>query len=121
MRTKPLITVVAALGGLVLGAGIGAAAAQSPASVAQTPSAPEVSVPPPEMHQGEMHREDMHRGMDEMHEAMRSHLPAELADECDEMHASMGAMHAEHRGMGGVMHGGDDAAHHETHHRQPTD
>ncbi|HSP02719.1 MAG TPA: hypothetical protein VLR27_04415 [Acidimicrobiales bacterium] len=68
--SKILTLTATGLAGLVLGAGIGVAAAGQDA----TPVAPERSAV---------------TSMDEMHAAMVDQMPAELAEQCDEMHAAM--------------------------------
>lgn len=95
--TKKLLTLAATgLAGLVLGAGIGVAAADDPGSGSR--------VVPPE-------------AMDEMHDAMRDQLPPELRAQHDEMHASMaGSMGSMDWGSMGSMMGGDRAARHAEHH-----
>ena len=69
--SKILTLTATGLAGLVLGAGIGVAAAGPDA-----PSAP-------------AERSDI-TSMDEMHATMVDQMPAELAEQCDEMHAAMG-------------------------------
>jgi len=112
--SKILTLAATGLAGLVLGAGIGVAAAGQDS----TPPAPE--------------RVDDVTSMDDMHAAMVETMPAELVEQCNEMHAAM----ADHMGdgdhasmmesMGSMMDGsmmdgmgataGEMPADHEAHH-----
>lgn len=75
MSNKFLTLVATGIAGLVLGAGIGVAAAGDGSdSTPPTTSTPRSSA-----------------SMDEMHGAMRDQMPDDLAAQCDEMHASMPA------------------------------
>ena len=69
--SKTLTLAATGMVGLVLGAGIGAAAAGQ----TDTPATPERSEPV--------------TAMDDMHAAMVDDMPAELAEQCDQMHADM--------------------------------
>lgn len=108
--SKTLTLAATGLAGLVLGAGIGVAAA---AGQDNTPPAPE--------------RVDAVTSMDDMHAAMVETMPAELVEQCNEMHAAM----ADHMGdgdhasmmesMGSMMDGmdattGQMPADHDAHH-----
>jgi hypothetical protein len=112
--SKTLTLAATGLAGLVLGAGIGVAAASEDA----TPTRPE--------------RATAVTSMDEMHAAMVDTMPAKLAEQCNDMHTAM----ADHMGdgdhasmmeamssmMGGSMMDGMDAttgqmpADHDAHH-----
>ena len=72
--SKLLTFAATGFAGLVLGAGIGAAAADQDGSPRMPAPYGDVS------------------SMDEMHATMADQMPAELAEQCDEMHASMGSM-----------------------------
>lgn len=76
--SKTLTLAATGLAGLVLGAGIGMAAAGQD-STTQSPD-----------------RVDAVSSMDDMHAAMAEAMPAELAEQCNEMHAAM----ADHMGDG---------------------
>lgn len=86
------------LAGLVLGAGVGVASAQDTGG-GRTPVEDPAS-------------------MDELHDAMRDQMPAELVAECDAMHATM----VDHTGamdlgsMGSMMGDGDWSTRHAQHH-----
>ena len=87
--SKILTLTATGLAGVVLGAGIGIAAADD------TPPAERPGVTAP-MDMGSVDMGSMDMGsMDEMHSAMRDQMPAELAEQCDEQLASMAD------GMGG--------------------
>jgi hypothetical protein len=78
--------------GVVLGAGIGVAAAGDGALMPIERPAMMQTAP---MGMGAMDA----RSMDEMHATMRDQMPAEMAERCDEMHATMASQmgrHAEH-------------------------
>lgn len=100
--SKILTFAATGLAGLVLGAGIGVAAAgQEP-----NPETPERS---------------SITSMDEVHAAMVDQMPAELAEQCDEMHAAMGEHmgDADHASMMGSMTSGmgsDMPGYHSEHH-----
>ena len=83
--SKILTLTATGLAGLVLGAGIGVAAAQGDG--APTPPAGTVT------------------SMDEMHAAMVDQMPAELAEQCDQMHRVMSEHMADgdHGSMMGSM------------------
>ncbi len=78
--SKILTLTATGVAGLVLGAGIGIAAAA--ADQGNRPAAPE--------------RVQDVSSMDEMHDAMRDQMPADLVEQCDQMHAAMADGHAEH-------------------------
>ena len=88
--SKILTLTATGLAGVVLGAGIGiAAAGDNPTTPTERP---EVTAP---MDTASMDMSSMDMGsMDEMHASMRDQMPAELAEQCDEMHAAM----ADHMG-----------------------
>ncbi|HAS10593.1 MAG TPA: hypothetical protein DCS55_08780 [Acidimicrobiaceae bacterium] len=100
--SKILTLTATGVAGLVLGAGIGVAAAADQGSRPATPEpAQDVS------------------SMDEMHDAMRDQMPAELVEQCDQMHDAMGdGDHASMMGSMGSMGGmgagmlGGHAKHH---------
>ena len=111
--SKILTLAATGLAGLVLGAGIGVAAAGQD----NTPPGPE--------------RVDAVTSMDDMHAAMVETMPAELAEQCNEMHAAMAddmgdSDHASMESMSSMMDGsmmdGTDAttgqtpADHDAHH-----
>lgn len=111
MRTKLLALAATGVAGLALGAGVGVAAAQSDG---RDTARPPVTTPATELD-----------SMDEMHAAMRDQIPAELAAQCEEMHASMpaemrsmepGVMGSMMGGMGDSMGAGSMAARHAQHH-----
>jgi hypothetical protein len=79
MMKRPVALVLSGLIGLVLGAGIGVAAAQAPTSADGASERAEMSL---------------------MHEEMRDQMPSWLADECDEMHAGMAGTMEQHSMMG---------------------
>lgn len=81
--SKILTLAATGVAGLVLGAGIGVAAADQ----GNRPAAPEPA--------------DDVSSMDEMHDAMRDQMPAELVEECDQMHDAMGD--GDHASMMGSM------------------
>ena len=86
MRRKLVITVLTGAVTVVLGTGIGIAAAQDGGGTVTPPFGPAGG-----------------RGfesMDEMHAAMRDEMPPDVAAACDEMHATMGDS------MGSMMGGG---------------
>lgn len=99
MPHKLLTLAATGLVGLALGAGVGVAAAQGPTPA---PSGdPTVA------------------WMDDMHDAMRDQMPADLAEQCDELHGSMPDqmagidMTAMHRSDGSMMSGSSwHAGHH---------
>lgn len=100
--SKILTLAATGLAGLVLGAGIGVAAADQ----GNRPASPE--------------RVQDVSSMDEMHDAMRDQMPAELAEQCDQMHdamadgdhaSMMGSMGSMGSGMGAAMPDGH-AEHH---------
>ncbi len=72
--SRTLFAIAAGLTGLVFGAGIGMAAGDDPVVTA---------TPPPPVTAGAF------ESMDEMHAAMRSQMPDDLAAQCDAIHASM--------------------------------
>lgn len=106
MNTKLLTLAATGVAGITLGLGVGVAAAQGGPGDDRTP--PAVA--------------DL-GSMDAMHEMMRDHMPAELADACDEMHASMpddmASMHNGHmNGVGGMNGAGGMAnGQHQAHHK----
>lgn len=95
MNTKLLTFAATGLAGITLGLGVGVAAAQQGGDDSSTSTSGNVA------------------SMDEMHDAMRDQMPADLADECDAMHdampAEMAAMDPDQmmRGMGQMMGGAD--------------
>ena len=91
--SKTLTLAATSLAGLVLGAGIGVAAAGQDT----TPTRPE--------------RATAVTSMDEVHATMVDQMPAELVEQHDEMHATMGSMM---NGMGVDMPGNHSAHHPET-------
>ncbi|MFP5579808.1 MAG: hypothetical protein ACLGIZ_16470 [Acidimicrobiia bacterium] len=97
--SKILTLAATGVAGLVLGAGIGVAAADQ----GSPPVAPEPA-------------QDV-SSMGEMHDAMRDQMPAELVDEWDQMHDAMGdGDHASMMGsMMSGMQGGMPAGHAEHH------
>jgi hypothetical protein len=79
--------------GVVLGAGIGVAAAAGDGTLMPLERPAMMQTAP--MGMGAMDG----RSMDEMHATMRGQMPAEMAERCDEMHATMPSQmgrHAEH-------------------------
>ena len=76
--SKTLTLAATGLAGLVLGAGIGVAAAGEDTTPTRPERAADVT------------------SMDEMHAAMADTMPAELVEQCNEMHAAM----ADHMGDG---------------------
>jgi hypothetical protein len=105
--SKTLTLAATSLAGLVLGAGIGVAAAGQ----GTTPDRPERPVAV--------------ESMDEMHDSMVEAMPAELAEQHDEMHGAMAGLmgdvdHAAMMGsMGSAMGGmaaGEMPADHDVHH-----
>ena len=107
MRNRLLTLVVTGTAGLVIGAGIGVAAAA--AGGVSPRGLVEASV------EGNSAPKDG-TTMDEMHDAMRGRMPASMRQACDDMHARMGA-HAgstDSTGMGSMM--GADDTDHEAHH-----
>ena len=93
MKNKVATLVLTGLIGLGLGAGIGVAAAQTSTDADELPD-----VTP-------------HAEMSQMHEMMRDHMPSELADQCDEMHAVMSGTIGGH-----PMAGGANPSRHGAHH-----
>ena len=93
--SKILTLTATGLAGLVLGAGIGVAAAGQGADPTRPERAPVTS-------------------MDEVHAGMVDQMPAELAAQCDQMHASMGSMMSGMAGAGAMDAGmpGGHAEHH---------
>lgn len=87
--SKILTLAATGIAGLVLGAGIGVAAADQGSRPATPEPAQDVS------------------SMDEMHDVMRDQMPAELVEQCDQMHDAMGdGDHASMMGsMGSMMSG----------------
>ena len=106
MNTKLLTLAATGVAGITLGLGVGVAAAQGGPGDDRTP--------PPVADVG---------SMDEMHAMMRDQMPAELADACNEMHASMPAgMASMHNGLmngAGGMNGAGDMSNgqHQAHHK----
>ncbi len=94
--SKILTLTATGVAGLVLGAGIGIAAA---ADQGNRPATPE--------------RVQDVSSMDEMHDAMRDQMPADLAEQCDQMHDAMadGDHASMMSGMGAAMPDGH-AEHH---------
>lgn len=106
MNTKLFTLAATGVAGITLGLGVGVAAAQGGPSDDRTPPAvADVG------------------SMDAMHEMMRGQMPAELADACDEMHASMPAdmasMGPGHMNGAGGMNsaGGMSNGQHQAHHK----
>ena len=114
--SKILTLSATGLAGLVLGAGIGVAAAsggQTDRPVERPPA--ETEGPAPIMDMSTMDPGSMTRGsMEEMHAEMRDVMPAEMLEQCDEMHSQMG-QHMSSGDGAGPMGGGDPAAHAEHH------
>ena len=94
----PKLLTLAATGlvGLVLGAGIGVAAADQDGPTRMPAPFSDMS------------------SMDEMHATMSEQMPAELAEQCDEMHADMGSTMGSMSSMMGGM--GAGMSDHEAHH-----
>jgi hypothetical protein len=89
--SKILTLTATGLAGVVLGAGIGIAAGDTPPSPTDRPA---VTAP---MDMGSMDMGSMDMGsMDEMHASMRDQMPADMVEQHDEMHAAM----ADHMGDG---------------------
>jgi hypothetical protein len=109
--SKILTFAATGLVGVVLGAGIGVAAAGQDSDPATT------------------ERSAIIESMDEMHASMRAEMPTELVEECDQMHATM----AEHmsdgdhaammESMGSMMSGmgSDMSNNHTDHHPEKKD
>lgn len=99
--SKILTLAATGFAGLVLGAGVGVAAAGQDSTPPAAERAADVS------------------SMEEMHALMVDQMPAELAEQCDQMHTTMG--HVDHGsmmgGMGSMTGGmGDLPAQHDLHH-----
>jgi hypothetical protein len=90
--SKILTLAATGLAGVVLGAGIGIAAADdTPKTPTERPAvtAPTDMGSMDSMDMGSMDSMDM-GSMEEMHASMRDQMPAEMVQQCDDMHAAMG-------------------------------
>jgi hypothetical protein len=84
--SKILTLTATGLAGVVLGAGIGIAAAAGDTGSAHS-ERPDTTAP---MDMDSMDMSSMDMGsMDDMHASMRDQMPAEMVARCDEMHAAM--------------------------------
>jgi hypothetical protein len=90
--SKILTLAATGLAGVVLGAGIGIAAAgdTTPTTVGRSPDTPTMDMGSMDMGSMDMAAMDM-AAMDEMHASMRDQMPAGMTEQCDEMNAAMAA------------------------------
>ena len=114
--SKILTLAATGLAGIVLGAGIGVAAAGEAPSPPRERSGLTAAMETCSMDMGSMMGSidmgSMDMGsMDEMHASMRDQMPAEVAEQCDDMHAAM----TDRMGGGGRPDGMPPGAHAEHH------